>query len=98
MTPDYAASVQRRADQAGVSLAQRLVDETSNIPLGRRQAGEVAVVVEQLLGALSDHMTGTNLLHDGGFTRAYEPLNSPSPPVRDGWEPISSAAVDRCPG
>ena len=29
------------------------------------------VVVEQLLGALSDHMTGANLLHDGGFTRAY---------------------------
>ena len=50
----------------------RLAEETSNIPLtkyGRPE--EVAVVVEQLLGALSDHMTGANLLHDGGFTRAY---------------------------
>ena len=26
---------------------------------------------KQLLGALSDHMTGANLLHDGRFTRAY---------------------------
>lgn len=72
LTPDYTASVQRRADQAGISLAQRLIDETSNIPLGKYgKPEEVAVVVEQLLGALSDHMTGANLLHDGGFTRAY---------------------------
>jgi 3-oxoacyl-[acyl-carrier protein] reductase len=72
LTPDYAASVQRRADQAGVSLAQRLAEETSNIPLGKYgRPEEVAVVVEQLLGAFSDHMTGANLLHDGGFTRAY---------------------------
>jgi len=72
LTPDYAASVQRRADQAGVSLAQRLAEETSNIPLGKYgRPKEVAVVVEQLLGAMSDHMTGANLLHDGGFTRAY---------------------------
>jgi 3-oxoacyl-[acyl-carrier protein] reductase len=72
LTPDYAASVQRRADQAGVSLVQRLAEETSNIPLGKYgRPEEVAVVVDQLLGAFSDHMTGANLLHDGGFTRAY---------------------------
>ncbi|VTU18458.1 Glucose 1-dehydrogenase 4 [Variovorax sp. PBS-H4] len=72
LTPDYSASLQRRADQAGISFAQRLADETSNIPLGKYgQPEEVAVVVEQLLGAFSDHMTGANLLHDGGFTRAY---------------------------
>ena len=72
LTPDYSASVQRRADQAGVSFAQRVAVETSNIPLGKYgRPEEVAVVVEQLLGAMSDHMTGANLLHDGGFTRAY---------------------------
>ena len=72
LTPDYMASLQRRAEQAGVSFAQRLADETSNIPLAKYgRPEEVAVVVEQLLGALSDHMTGANLLHDGGFTRAY---------------------------
>lgn len=72
LTPDYMASVQKRAEQAGVSFADRLVDETSNIPLGKYgRPEEVAVVVEQLLGAFSDHMTGANLLHDGGFTRAY---------------------------
>jgi 3-oxoacyl-[acyl-carrier protein] reductase len=72
LTPDYMASLQRRAEQAGVSFAQRLADETSNIPLAKYgRPEEVAVVVEQLLGGFSDHMTGVNLLHDGGFTRAY---------------------------
>ena len=72
LTPDYAASVQRRADQAGVSLAQQLAGETSNIPLGKYgRPEEVAVVVEQLLGAMSDHMTGANLLQDDEFARAY---------------------------
>ena len=34
-------------------------------------AAEVAIVVEGLLSQFSDHMTGLNILHDGGFTRAY---------------------------
>jgi len=72
LTPDYAASLHRRAEQAGISVAQRLAEETSNIPLGKYGTPEeVAVVIEQLLGAMTDHMTGANLLHDGGFTRAY---------------------------
>ena len=35
----------------------------------RRAAGWAAV--EELLSDLSDHITGINVLHDGGFTRAY---------------------------
>jgi 3-oxoacyl-[acyl-carrier protein] reductase len=31
----------------------------------------VAVAIEGLLSPFSDHMTGLNILHDGGFTRAY---------------------------
>jgi 3-oxoacyl-[acyl-carrier protein] reductase len=72
LTPGYAASLERRAAQAGISVEQRLAEETANIPL--RKYGlpdEVAVVVEGLLSPFSDHLTGVNLLHDGGFTRAY---------------------------
>jgi 3-oxoacyl-[acyl-carrier protein] reductase len=72
LTEGYRSSLERRAAQAGVSVEQRLVEETANIPL--RKYGtpdEVAVVVEGLLSPLSDHLTGVNLLHDGGFTRAY---------------------------
>ncbi|MEP7084595.1 MAG: SDR family oxidoreductase [Betaproteobacteria bacterium] len=72
MTPKYAASVEKRAGAAGMSVAERLAEETSNVPLRKYGAPEeVAVAVEGLLSPFSDHMTGLNILHDGGFTRAY---------------------------
>lgn len=72
LTPDYSASLEKRALSAGVTIDQRLAEETSNIPLKKYGTPEeVAVAVEGLLSAFSDHMTGVNLLHDGGFTRAY---------------------------
>jgi hypothetical protein len=49
----------RVAASAGVAKAQDT----------RRAAGWTAV--EGLLSDLSDHITGTNVLHDGGSTRAY---------------------------
>jgi NAD(P)-dependent dehydrogenase (short-subunit alcohol dehydrogenase family) len=58
--------------KAGTTVDRRLAEETSNVPL--RKYGtpdEVAVAVEGLLSAFSDHMTGIDVLHDGGFTRAY---------------------------
>ena len=72
LTPGYAASLEKRAAKAGTTIEQRLTEETSNVPL--RKYGtpdEVAAAVEGLLSAFSDHMTGLNVLHDGGFTRAY---------------------------
>jgi 3-oxoacyl-[acyl-carrier protein] reductase len=55
-----------------VSFEQRLTEETANIPLKKYGSPrEVAVAVEGMLSAFSDHMTGINILHDGGFTRAY---------------------------
>ncbi len=72
LTPGYAASLGKRAADAGMTFEKRLGEETSNIPLlkyGRPE--EVAVAVEGLLSTFSDHMTGLNILQDGGFTRAY---------------------------
>lgn len=72
LSPWYKAGLEKRAANAGVSYEDRLAEETSNIPL--RKYGtpeEVAVAVEGLLSPFSDHMTGLNILHDGGFTRAY---------------------------
>lgn len=72
LTPGYIASLEKRAVTAGATFEQRLAEETSNIPL--RKYGtpdEVAAAVEGLLSAFSDHMTGLNVLHEGGFTRAY---------------------------
>lgn len=72
LTPGYAASLEKRAASAGVSYAQRLAEETANVPLRRYGTPQdVAVAVEGLLSAFTDYMTGLNVLHDGGFTRAY---------------------------
>lgn len=72
LTPGYTENLKKRAATHGMSFEERLADETSNIPL--RKYGtpdEVAVAVEGLLSAFSDHMTGLNIMCDGGFTRSY---------------------------
>jgi 3-oxoacyl-[acyl-carrier protein] reductase len=72
LTPGYTASLEKRAANAGVPYAQRLAEETANVPL--RKYGtpqDVAGAIDGLLSAFTDHMTGHNVLHDGGFTRAY---------------------------
>jgi 3-oxoacyl-[acyl-carrier protein] reductase len=72
LTPGYSASLARRAANAGVSFDERLSEETSNIPLRKYGSPkEVAAAVEALLSPFTDHITGINVLHDGGFTRAY---------------------------
>lgn len=72
LTPHYLDMIGRRAAAAGVSLDAQIAQETANVPLlkyGRPE--EVAVAIDGLLSPFSDHMTGVNLLCDGGFTRAY---------------------------
>lgn len=72
LAPWYRASIEKRAQQSGVSYEERIEIETDNVPLRKYgEPAEVAVAVEGLLSAFSDHMTGLNILHDGGFTRAY---------------------------
>ena len=72
LTPHYTRSIEERARDAGMTFEQRLAEETSNVPLGKYGTPQdVAAVVEGLLSQLSDHMTGMNIMLDGGFTRAY---------------------------
>jgi len=72
LSEHYIALIQARADRAGHSFKAQLDAETSNVPL--RKYGtpeEAAITIEALLSGMSDHMTGVNLIQDGGFTRAY---------------------------
>lgn len=72
LTPGYRDSIAKRAAAAGQSYEDQLQAETDNVPLRKYgEPSEVAVAVEGLLSPFSDHMTGLNILHDGGFTRAY---------------------------
>jgi 3-oxoacyl-[acyl-carrier protein] reductase len=72
LSPWYRDSIASRAANAGVNFEEMLVRETENVPLKKyAEPKEVAVAIEGLLSPFSDHMTGLNILHDGGFTRAY---------------------------
>jgi 3-oxoacyl-[acyl-carrier protein] reductase len=72
LSPWYRDKIYDRAQKAGVTFEAQLASDTENVPLRKyAQPSEVAAVVEGLLSPLSDHMTGLNILHDGGFTRAY---------------------------
>ncbi len=72
LSEHYVELIQSRADKAGNSFEEQLVAETSNVPL--RKYGtpeESAGAIDALLSSFSDHLTGTNIIHDGGFTRSY---------------------------
>lgn len=72
LTPHYLALLQGRADAGGSSLHDLLEKDTENVPLRKYGTPEEAArAIEMLLSEVSDHLTGINLLHDGGFTRAY---------------------------
>ena len=72
LSPWYREAITKRGASAGLSFEEQLAKETENVPLGKYgEPTEVATVVEELLSSFSDHMTGLNILHDGGFTRAY---------------------------
>lgn len=72
LSPWYRDSIAKRAAGAGVSFEDQLRQENDNVPLKKYgEPAEVAVAIEGLLSPFSDHMTGLNIMHDGGFTRAY---------------------------
>lgn len=72
LSPWYRDAIATRAANAGVNFEDMLVRETDNVPLKKyAEPSEIAVTIEGLLSPFSDHMTGLNILCDGGFTRAY---------------------------
>lgn len=72
LTPHYLGLLQARADADGTSLDDLLAKDTENVPLRKYGTPEEAArTIEMLLSNVADHLTGINLLQDGGFTRAY---------------------------
>lgn len=72
MTEKYTQRILEKAKVAGLTFEDQMKNEVSNVPLQKYASPkEVAVAIEGLLSEFSDHMTGMNILCDGGFTRAY---------------------------
>ena len=72
MTDTYMAKLVAKADVAGRTFDEQMAIEVSNVPLSQYASVDtVAESVVSILGPMSDHMTGQNLLLDGGFVKAY---------------------------
>lgn len=72
LTPHYLGLIEQRAAANGVTVAEQIAAETDNVPLRKHGTlEEAAATISVLMSPVSDHLTGINLLQDGGFTRAY---------------------------
>ena len=72
LTDTYIEKLGHKATQNGHGFDEQMQIETQNVPLKKYASiEEVANVVVPLLGAFSDHMTGQNIVLDGGFIKTY---------------------------
>ena len=72
LTESFISKVKEEAKDRSLTYEDLLSEKTDNVPLKKYITPyEASVVIEGLLSNFSDHMTGVNLICDGGFTRAY---------------------------
>ena len=72
MTEKGIERMKKKAQDKGLSFEEQYQESTQNVPLRKyAQPEEIGGVVEFLLSDHSNHMTGVNLVCDGGFTRGY---------------------------
>ncbi|MGR5465260.1 SDR family oxidoreductase [Photobacterium damselae] len=72
LTESYVSKLKQKAYEGGRTYEEQLTDEVSNVPMKKYATPqEVAQVVVPLCGSFASHMTGQNIVLDGGFIRAY---------------------------
>ncbi len=72
MTDEFIRKLQKEAVEKNSSYTDILSQRVDNVPLKKYASPlEVAQIIEGLLSDFSNHLTGTNIICDGGFTRAY---------------------------
>lgn len=72
MTESYTEKMKNKAEDQGIAFDELMKNEVANVPL-RKYASidDVVGAVLALLGPLTNHMTGQNLMLDGGFFKGY---------------------------
>lgn len=72
MTDKYVQKFHAEAQSKNLTLDELMVQKVDNVPLKKyASTREVAIAIETLLSDFTDHITGANILCDGGFTRSY---------------------------
>ena len=72
LTTEYKKSIQERALKHKRTFDEQMDYETSNVPLQKyATTQEAAHIIAGLLSNISDHMTGQNIICDGGFIKSF---------------------------
>ncbi|MFD2178899.1 SDR family oxidoreductase [Veronia pacifica] len=72
MTDSYRARLKQRAVLNGVTPDEQLATEVDNIAMKKyAEVGDVVDAILSLTGPMAKHITGQNILMDGGFFRGY---------------------------
>ncbi len=67
-----AEKIEKESQDSGETIEKLRSNRVQNIPLKKyAELSEVATVIEQMLGDLTSHISGQNLVLDGGFTSVY---------------------------
>lgn len=72
MTESYTNKMKNKASEQAISFDELMKNEVSNVPLRKYATiDDVVGAVLAMLGPLSNHMTGQNIMLDGGFFKGY---------------------------
>ncbi|WP_039949408.1 SDR family oxidoreductase [Vibrio ichthyoenteri] len=72
LTESYINKMEIKAGEQGVSYDNIISQEVENVPMRKYATPEdVANVVVPLCGSFASHMTGQNIVVDGGFIKTY---------------------------
>lgn len=72
LTDSYIEKIRAKAESNNLTYDEQLQAETANVPLQKyASTQDVADAVIPLLGSMSNHITGQNIILDGGFIKTY---------------------------
>lgn len=72
LTETYRTNLEKKAVNNDVSFEEQLSQEVSNVPMKKYALpSDVANVVVPLCDAFANHITGQNIIVDGGFIKTY---------------------------
>ena len=72
LTEKYKQRLQNLAKEQNISFEQIMEKQVDNVPLRKyADTQDIAKAIEGLLSSVTDHITGMNIMCDGGFTRSY---------------------------
>lgn len=72
LTESFKEKLKNQAQKEGITPDELLKQKVDNVPLKKYASmDEVIQAIDALLGPMSDHMTGNNIVLDGGYVKSF---------------------------